>query len=104
MMPSPTFRTEVFGNRSNTTTVEHKDVFNIGPWPVKRSKSEGEAITQASLLQNNHPGLSFSETMAQIDEVYAMTKEMDESEKIGMHSLVSHLEGNDRVFPALNLL
>lgn len=86
-MQSPKFNTNVFGGRSVNTSEDHENLLRIGPWPIKRSGSEGEAFTHVSEVKDTC--LSFSETMAQIDEVYAITREMEGPEKRGIHSQVS---------------
>jgi hypothetical protein len=74
-MQSPEYRTEIVGNRPSASS----SVTSIGPWPIKRANSEAAASIPANELKD--PGLSFSQVMTQIDEVYAITKEMEASEE-----------------------
>jgi hypothetical protein len=74
-MQSPEYRTEIVGNRPTASS----SVTSIGPWPIKRANSEVAASIPAN--EQKDPGLSFSQVMAQVDEVYAITKEMEASEE-----------------------
>jgi hypothetical protein len=71
-MQSPEYHTEIVGNRPST----NNSVTSIGLW---RADSEVAASIPANELK--HPGLSFSQVMVQIDEAYAITKEMEVSEE-----------------------
>jgi hypothetical protein len=79
------YHTEIVGNRPIITSTEREVPLKIGPWPIKRSAAS------SPVDELKDPILSFSETMAQIDEVYALTKEMEGPEKRCTHGLVSHL-------------
>ena len=85
-MQSPKFNINTFKDRSVNTSLDHENLLSIGPWPVKRSRYEGKAFSHLNEFQDT--GLSFSETMAQIDEVYAVTREMEGLERKETHSQV----------------
>ena len=74
-MQSPEYHTEIVGNRPSASS----SVTSIGPWPIKRANSEVAAYIPANELKD--PGLSFSQLMAQVDEVCAIAKEMEASEE-----------------------
>jgi hypothetical protein len=96
-MQSPKFNINTFKDRSVNTSLDRENLLSIGPWPVKRSRNEGKAFSHLNEFQDT--GLSFSETMAQIDEVYAVTREMEGLERKGTHSQVRQRgDCNTRIF------
>lgn len=92
----------MFENSPDTNSVDHENLLRIGPWPVRRFRSEGQALNPINNLRDS--GLSFSETMAQIDEVYATTREMEGFENRAMYSPACYTRDWDEVFRVLTLL
>lgn len=74
-MQSPEYRTEIVGNHPSASS----SVTSIGPWPIKCVNSKVAASIPANELKD--PGPSFSQVMAQIDEAYVITMEMEVSEE-----------------------
>jgi hypothetical protein len=74
-MRSPKSHTKIGGNRPSASS----SVTSIGPWPIKRTKSEVAASIPANELKDM--GLPFPQVVVQIDEAYAIIKEMETSEE-----------------------
>jgi hypothetical protein len=74
-MQSLEYHTEIIGNCPSASS----SVTSIGPWPIKCANSEVAASIAANELRD--PGLSFSQLMAQVNEICAIVKEMEASEE-----------------------
>lgn len=83
-MQSPEYHTEIVGNRPSASS----SVTSIGPRPIKHANNEVAASISAN--EPKDPGLSFSQVMVQVDEVYAIAKEMEASEERAINVPVCH--------------